>query len=68
MIQAGNRYTYEGEPVIAMQSVERGIVRVRRIDLSVPVINMQRAIDVDSDRLIPAPMKYHGGKIHGDCD
>lgn len=66
MIQAGQKYTYEGEPVIAMEDAARGIVRVRRIDFSVPVINMQRAMDVDSDRLRPAPMKYHGGAVPGD--
>lgn len=67
MIQAGNRYTYEGEPVIAMEDASRGIVLVRRIDASVPVIGMQRAIYVDSDRLRPAPMKYHGGAVPGDA-
>lgn len=69
-IYQGHRYTYEGQPVLAMEDATRGLVRVRRIDFTVPVINMQRAIDVESERLVEAPLKYLRGQVpgaHGGC-
>lgn len=66
MITAGNRYTYEGQPVLAMEDAERGIVLVRRIDPSVPVIGMQRSMFVAAERLVPAPMRYHQGAVPGE--
>lgn len=63
MIEQGHKYKYEGQPVIAMESAERGLVLVRRIDSAVPVIGMQRAIYVAVDKLVAEPMRYHGNKI-----
>ncbi len=65
MIKQGHKYTYEGHPVIAVEDAARGLVLVRRIDSTVPVIGMQRAIYVAAERLVPAPMRYHGGQVPG---
>lgn len=66
MIQAGQKYTYEGEPVIAMEDATRGVVRVRRITASVPVTGLERAIYVAAERLVAAPMKYYSNQVPGD--
>lgn len=64
MIQQGNRYTYEGHSVIAMESASRGVVGVCRINPHRPG-GLDRLIYVDADRLTPEPMKYHAGAVPG---
>ncbi len=66
MIQAGNRYTYEGYAVLALEDAPRGQVLVRRIDPRQPLTGMGPRFFVAAERLIADPMRYHGGAIPGD--
>lgn len=60
-IEVGSPYFYLGDRVVAMEKVNRGRVAVRRIDRSVPVIEVGRAMSVNVDDLKPAPLRYLGG-------
>lgn len=65
MIEAGNRYQYEGGSVIAFGPARRGQVRVRRIDPRVPVIGMGAAFWVEAKRLTQEPMRYFSNQLPG---
>jgi hypothetical protein len=64
MIQAGNRYTYEGYSVIAIEVRFARRCRCCRINPHRPG-GLDRLIYVDADRLTPEPMKYHAGAVPG---
>lgn len=62
-----HRYAYEGAIVMAMETVTKGRVSVCRINQQrMHLWPLERAIDVQSERLVPLPMRYYGNAIPGD--
>lgn len=68
MIYQGHRYLYEGYPVLALESADGGLVRVRNFSPDVTVIQLGPAFYADSARMKPEPMKYHANQIPGDTE
>lgn len=66
MIRDGHRYAYEGQSVLALESAERGLIRVRRILPDIPLTGMGPPFYVAVERLAPMPMRYHQGHIPGE--
>jgi hypothetical protein len=61
-----HRYAYQGSVVMAMETVERGMVPVCRInEQRMHLWPLERAIDVQSEKLEPLPMPYYGNQIPG---
>lgn len=66
MIREGSHYAYEGQSVLALESAERGLIRVRRILPDIPLTGMGPPFYVAVERLVPMPMRYHQGHIPGE--
>lgn len=64
MIQQGNKYAHKGKPVVALESGSpQSMVKV----LPVPRDTYESAYYVWASELVPAPMKYLGGKVAGEA-
>jgi hypothetical protein len=61
MIVQGQRYSYEGYSVLAVESAERGQVAVRRINPLEP-LGLEKRIYVAAERLVAEPMNYFSGQ------
>jgi len=68
LIREGHHYACEGQSVLALESAERGLIRVRRILPDIPLTGMGPPFYVAVERLVPMPMRYHGNAVPGETN